>query len=197
MKHFLSFFLLIYTTLLFIGCGDNQNQQTNVEVKKPDATSLYGEAEITFPSLSEQARNFTSQWGAFEDFETESKAINGATIEDLKNSSERLMTLTDSISKNLPDTIAVQPIKSRVMVAQTRAHLLNQMVHRTQIDSVKLQDYIVEMNNATSNLIVQLNDKFKKDAIDQERIETEKKEIEAQKRRRDSIFKEELKDKNS
>ena len=183
--------------MLILSCGNKQEQDTTAATPKLDEHSLYGNKNFSLPTLSEKARSYTSQWGAFEDFESEAKTINQATIEDLKNASERLMGLTDSISKNLPDTLAVQAIQSRVMVAQTRAHLLNQLVHRTQIDSVELQAYIDEMNNATRNLIIQLNDKFEKDAIDQQRIETEKKEIEDQKRKRDSIFEEELKDKKT
>lgn len=197
MNQFISFLSIIFVSLLILSCGNKQEQDTTAATPKLDEHSLYGNKNFSLPTLSEKARSYTSQWGAFEDFESEAKTINQATIEDLKNASERLMGLTDSISKNLPDTLAVQAIQSRVMVAQTRAHLLNQLVHRTQIDSVELQAYIDEMNNATRNLIIQLNDKFEKDAIDQQRIETEKKEIEDQKRKRDSIFKEELKDKNT
>jgi len=195
MNQFLSSFLAVLVAVILFSCG---NEETQDEVNNPieETNTLYGNKNVSFPQLSEKVRSYTSQWGAFEDFEGEVKAINGATIEELKNRTERLMSFTDSIVKKLPDTLAIQSIQSRVMVAQTRAHLLDQLVHRTRIDSARLQTYIDEMNIAASNLFIQLNDKFKKDAIDQQRIDTEKKEIEAQKRTRDSIFQQEIKDKN-
>ncbi len=195
MNQSLSSFLAVLVALILFSCGDEKKQN---EVSNPieETNTVYGNKNISFPQLSEKVRSYTSQWGAFEDFEAEAKAINGATLEELKNRTERLMSFTDSIVKKLPDTLAVQSIQSRVMVAQTRAHLLDQLVHRTRIDSVRLQNYIDEMNIAASNLFIQLNDKFKKDAIDQQRIDTEKKEIEKQKRKRDSIFQQEIKDKN-
>lgn len=195
MNQFLSFFLVVSASILLTNCG-NEETQNEVEQEIEKTNSRYGNKNVSFPQLSEKVRTYTSQWGAFEDFEAEAKAINNATISELKNRTERLMNFTDSIAKKLPDTLAVQSIESRVMVAQTRAHLLDQLVHRSTIDSAKLQTYINEMNAATSNLFVQLNDKFKKDAIDQQRIDTEKKEIEEQKRMRDSIFQQEIEDKN-
>ena len=53
------------------------------------------------------------------------------------------------------------------------------------------------MNNAAKNLIIQINEKFLKDAIDFQRIDSEKREIENQKRSMDSIFKQEIKDNKS
>ncbi|RFN59054.1 hypothetical protein [Marixanthomonas ophiurae] len=194
MNRLLSFLTVAFIGVLMVNCG-NEETQNETDTLQEHTDVLYGNTSFSFPELSENTRSYTNQWGAFEDFESQAISINGSTVEELKNKTERLLVYTDSIAKKIPDTLAVQSIKSRVMIAKTRAHLLDQLVHRAHIDSVTLQTYIAEMNNATSNLIVQLNDKFKKDAIDQQRINTEKKEIETQKRLRDSIFQEELKDK--
>ncbi|PVW14092.1 hypothetical protein [Marixanthomonas spongiae] len=195
MNRILFFLTAVSLGVFLVNCG-NEEPQEEPDVLEEHADIRYGNTNYPFPQLTEKARTFTSKWGGFEDFETQVKSINGATVEALKNNSERLVVYTDSIAKKLPDTLAVQAIESRVMVAKTRAHLLDQLVHRTRIDSATLQTYITEMNNAASNLMVQINDKFKKDAIDQQRIDAEKKEIEKQKKIRDSIFQQELKDKN-
>jgi hypothetical protein len=137
------------------------------------------------------------QWGAFEDFEIEAKSINGSTIDGLRTKTTRLIISLDSITKKVPDTLNTKPITSRVMVAKTRAILLNQEVQKTNIDSARVQLQIKEMNKAASNLIIQINEKFIKDAIDFQRIDNEKKEIEGRKRLLDSIFKQEIKDNKS
>jgi hypothetical protein len=51
------------------------------------------------------------------------------------------------------------------------------------------------MNIAVKNLIIQINEKFQKDAIDLQRIENEKKEIEKQKQLLDSVYQIELQNK--
>ena len=137
------------------------------------------------------------QWGAFEDFEIEAKSINGSTIDGLRTKTKRLVRSLDSISKRVPDTLRTKPIVSRLIVAKTRAMLLQQELQKRNIDSVRLQLQIKEMNHAAKNLIIQINEKFLKDAIDLQRIDSEKKEIESQKQFMDSIFKQEIKDNKS
>ena len=83
------------------------------------------------------------------------------------------------------------------MVAKTRALLLQQEVHKARIDSSQLQIQIDEMNMATKNLIIQINEKFQKDDIDFQRKDDENKEIEKQKKFLDSVYKSELQDKKS
>ena len=74
---------------------------------------------------------------------------------------------------------------------------MQQELQKRNIDSVRLQLQIKEMNHAAKNLIIQINEKFLKDAIDLQRIDSEKKEIESQKQFMDSIFKQEIKDNKS
>lgn len=176
-----------------ISCG---NPSEDIEVQeeiKVDAT-LYGNKNFVFPLLSKDANEYITKWGAFEDFEGEAKQINGSTVEDLRDKTARLVSRIDSLTKKVPDTLQTQPIVSRVMVAKTRAALLFQEVRKSRIDSSTLQDQINEMNIATQNLIVQINEKFQKDAIDFQRKDDEKKEVEKQKRFLDSVFQSELND---
>jgi len=53
------------------------------------------------------------------------------------------------------------------------------------------------MNTSVKNLIVQINEKFQKDAIDLQRVTNEKQELEKQQRFLDSVFQIELQDKRS
>lgn len=179
---------------MVVSCGD-ASEKTEIPQLVMDSTILYGNKAFVFPSLSENASSYISQWGAFEDFEEEAKNINGSTIEALRDKSERLISRIDSLTKKVPDTLQTQSIISRVMVAKTRASLLRQEVNKGRIDSLRLQTYLDEMNMATKNLIIQVNEKFQKDAIDFQRRDDEKKELEKQKRFLDSVYKSELQDK--
>jgi phenylalanyl-tRNA synthetase alpha subunit len=194
MKLIFLYLILIFISL--ISCG-NPSEEIETTEENIETTILFGETDFIFTNLSENAKNYGMQWGAFEDFEIEAQSLNGSTIDGLRAKTTRLMHSLDSISKKVPDTLNTKPIFSRLMVAKTRAMLLQQEVQKATIDSVRLQLQIKEMNIAAKNLIIQVNEKFLKDAIDFERIDSEKKEIESQKRLLDSIFKQEIKDNKS
>lgn len=191
------FFLSLITIFLSLASCGNPSEEIEIPQENIETTVIFGEKNFVFPDLSENAKNYGMQWGAFEDFEIEAKSINGSTIDGLRAKTTRLINSLDSITKKVPDTLNTKPITSRVMVAKTRALLLQQEVQKRNIDSARLQLQIKEMNNAAKNLIIQINEKFLKDAIDFQRIDSEKKEIESQKRSLDSIFKQEIEDNKS
>ena len=194
MKLFLLSFIMIFLSLLSCGSPSEEIETTQENI---ESTIIFGESNFVFPNLSENAKNYGMQWGAFEDFEIEAKSINGSTIDGLRTKTTRLISSLDSITKKVPDTLNTKPVVSRLMVAKTRAMLLQQELQKRNVDSIKLQIQIKEMNNAAKNLIIQINEKFLKDAIDFQRIESEKKEIESQKQFMDSIFNQEIKDNKS
>jgi hypothetical protein len=191
MKFFNLFIVSLF--LLLISCG-NPSEEINNPLERQNSTTLFGNKKFVFPQLSENAKEYITQWGAYEDFDGEAKSLNGSTIEDLRDKTERLISRIDSLTKMVPDTLKTQPIVSRVMVAKTRASLLRQEVHEATIDSTRLEEQINEMNMATKNLIIQINEKFLKDDIDFQRKDDEKKELEKQKRFLDSVYQSELND---
>jgi hypothetical protein len=186
--------LTLISCFLLIACGNNSEEESPIPETQQLNTSLYGNSNFKFPSLTENAKTEVMHWGAYEDFEAEVKTINNNTIETIQTKSLLLVSQLDSISKNIPDTLNTKSIHSRVIVAKTRAHLLNQEVNKSKIDSVRLQEYLNEMNISVKNLITQINEKFQKDAIDLQRIDNEKQELENQKRFLDSVYQVELQD---
>lgn len=192
--------ILIFTVLsLFLcfgsySCGDSSTkEETSVQV---DNTIHYGEKGVEFPKLSEKTKIQLAQWAVFDDFEMEATTISGSTIEELKVKTERLIAHSDSLAKKIPDTLNTKLVASRLLVVGTRSQLLHQEVHRARLDSAKIVNHINEFNFAVMNFLQQLNEKFQKDAIDEQRKDDEKKELEKQKRFLDSVYQEELKDKN-
>jgi len=197
MKYF--FFLLSIIFILnftLLSCENKAEKQEPAQSSQPINTSLYGNTNFVFPELSENTKIEVSHWGAFGDFETEAKKLNGNTIENIQLKTKQLVHHLDSLSKSIPDTLNTKAIYSRVMVVKTRVNLLDQEVKKAHIDSIKLQDSFNEMNVAVKNLLVQINEKFQKDNIDLQRIDNEKQELENQKRFLDSIHQVELLDKN-
>lgn len=187
--------LCISISFFIFSCDTSSESNEEIQQVENDSTVVYGKTDFQFPELTETAESFVNSWGVYTDFETEAKALNGTDIERLKSGAERLLIRTDSLSKQIPDTLTNQAIVSRITVAKTRASLVYQEVHKARIDSTALEAAIDEMNMATRNLIIQINEKFKKDDIDLQRKESELEELKKQEKFLDSVYKAELKDK--
>ncbi|MCW8981549.1 MAG: hypothetical protein OQJ83_09180 [Altibacter sp.] len=197
MKRFPIFLrLFILSALLFTACNSASEGEEMTENPVQNATRSYGIENFNFPVLTDKARSITMQWPAFEDFEYDVKAINGANLEKLRGASEQLVIFSDSLSKTIPDTLNTNGILARLTVVRTRAKMLDQVVHRTIVDSTQAARAIREMNTSVRNLILQINEKFQKDAIDLQRKENEEQELKKQQRFLDSVYQAELRDKN-
>ncbi|MBV1923440.1 MAG: hypothetical protein KUG68_05345 [Flavobacteriaceae bacterium] len=195
MKSFITYIIpILILGFIVISCGNSSEETVLQSDLKQDSIILYGDKTFVFPTLSNKASDQVTQWGVFEDFESEIKSINGKTIEELQSKMERILTQVDSLSNNIPDTVYTQSLFSRIIVIKTRTSLLNQELNKSRIDSLRLQKYINEVNVSMKNFIIQINEKFLKDDIDLQRKEDEKKELEKQKKFLDSIYQLELED---
>jgi len=196
----LYFMKFIIPVLLIIGftfsCG-NSSEETQNQSSSIDTSIIFGNKGFEFPQLSAPAKEQAVHWGVLEDFLSEAKNVNGSNYQDLRNRSELLKQYSDSLLKNIPDTLNTKPINSRLLVLKTRSSLLFQTVHQASIDSLKVQNSMEELNLAVKNLIVQLNEKFQKDNIDFQRKEDEENELKKQQRYKDSIMNLELQDKKN
>jgi hypothetical protein len=192
-----SLFTILLLSFTLISCGNSSEEPKNLLPTKQLTTDLYGNTNFVFPELTDEAKIEVSHWGAYEDFDTEVKSINGNNVEELQIRTSQLVSHIDSLTKKIPDTLNTHAISSRVIVVKTRSELLAQEVNKSRIDSLQLQNYFDEMNTSVKNLIVQINEKFQKDAIDLQRITNEKQELEKQKRFIDSVYQIELQDKKS
>lgn len=170
MKSIISFIVVFF---ILVSCEDiSKENKASLQTQQIN-TSLYGNTNFDFPDFSNSAKLEVSHWGAYEDFDAEIKTLNGNTIEALQIKTSQMVSHLDSLSKKIPDTLNTQAIFSRVMVVKTRSSLLIQELNKTRVDSIQLQEYIDEMNISVKNLIIQINEKFEKDAIDLQKIEND------------------------
>lgn len=186
--------LLIGCLSLVFSCGNSSEE--NVLEPQSNSSMIFGEKNYRVPELSALAKEQAIQWGVLEDMLSQAQTINGSTHEDLLNHSERLQQYSDSLIKSVPQALDTDPIKSRLIVLNTRSRVLYQTSHQALIDSTDIQNAVTEMNAAVNNLIVQLNEKFQKEKIDLQRKGDEEMELQQQKRYKDSIMELELKDIN-
>jgi len=180
--------------LIIYACGSPSEELQEEDTEMIDQNSRYGVLDYQFPVLSTAARQQIDEWTIFSDFEDEAKKINGSTLADLKTTTERLLTHTDSLASKFPDTLNTLAISTRLILVKTRSHVLEQELNRDRLDSAKIQNDIRELNTSVKNFIFRLNAEFKKNAIDMQLQENEKNELEKQQRFLDSVFKAELED---
>ncbi len=183
------FFSSICLLFVLLSCIDNQPVASSLQIDQVDDTKLFGQADTMLPDFSESSENYISKWPVFEDLITEVLAINQASLKTIQQRSNLLVSRLDSLTKNIPDTLYTQPIYARVIITKTRAAIVKQLANKDRLDTLAMQKAIVEMNLATANLIIQINEKFEKDTQDNSVKNNERKEKQVLKKRLYSDYK--------
>ncbi len=181
----------------YSSCDSTETNTEEEVVPVQELTRTYGETTTQLPQLINGAENVVTNWPVFEDLRTALGSINGATASEIKAKTERLILFTDSLSKTIPDTLDSKPIRSRLLIVDTRVRLLDQEVRKSRPDTAIIESYVRELNMAGSHFMNQINEKLAKDRINQERREDEEKELEKQQRFLDSVYQSELEDQDN
>ena len=175
--------------LFVVSCIDSQQVATQTKIDQVTDSKLFGQADAMLPDFSESSENYISQWPVFDDLITEVLAINQASLTTIQQRSNLLVSRMDSLTKKIPDTLNTQPIYSRVIITKTRAAIVKQVANKVRLDTLQMQKAIMQMNLATANLIIQINEKFEKDTQDNSVKNNELKEKQVLKKRLDSVYK--------
>ena len=166
MKHAFNFFLSTCLLIVVLSCTENRRSTSQTTPVQISDTLLFGWQDARLPEFSKRSENYISQWPVFEDLMTEVLAINQASLKTIQQRSHSLVSRMDSLAKNIPDTLNTQPIYARIVVTKTRAALVKQIANKSRLDSLAIEQAISQMNLATANLIIQINEKFEKDTQD-------------------------------
>jgi len=189
---------IIVILMLVISCkNDTQDSLQNNAIKQTD-TLLFGNTPLNYPKLQANTKEILKDWPIFNEFQSDSRLLVSISAPNLKTLSAKLLSQTDSLFKSIPDTLQSQAINSRLRVVNTQLALLKQEINKDKLSVEFVEKNIDETRVAIGNLLLQLNEKFQKDRIDLQRKEDEetelKKELEKQRKARDSIFQLELED---
>ena len=166
MKREFLFFTSICLLFVVLSCIDSQPAASQTNAGQITDTKLFGQPDAMLPDFSGSSENYISQWPVFDDLITEVLAINQASLKTIQQRSNMLVSRMDSLTKNIPDTLNTQPIYARVIITKTRAAIVKQVAHKGRLDTLAMQQAISQMNLATANLIIQINEKFEKDTQD-------------------------------
>lgn len=188
-----SVLFILSLCLLLVSCGNSSETELSAQAVVQD-TLRYGTTPFTFPKLSANAESIVENWPIYEDFTSQASSMANLSIEELNEKATILLAHSDSLAVKIPDTLATQAVKSRLIIINTRINLLKQEAAKGKVDAEKIENHLAEVNGAIKNFIVQINEKFQKDGIDMQRIDNEKKELEKQQKFLDSVRLAELAD---
>ncbi|HIB47621.1 MAG TPA: hypothetical protein EYN07_01605 [Flavobacteriaceae bacterium] len=188
--------VLMLVTIV-VSCAEISEDEKDTATETQDVNTRYGKNLVTLPPLTEVAKNETAQWSVFDDLEANLITLKNQPIGVIRAKSEQMSAQSDSLLKKIPEALDTRPVYARMVLANTRAKLLEQVANYDRLDSLQLEESLQEMNLAGANLFIEINRTFKKNKIDDELKETEKKELEKQQRFLDSVYQAEIIDNNS
>lgn len=159
---------LIFITAVFsflVSCNSNTGSDT--DLSSEDIEISIPKSDVEFPNLSADAMDKITSWQYFQEFENDLKQINRGNVRSYRSETERMSAVADSLLKNIPEALNTNAISSRMRVVNVRIKLLEQSIHQTNAELDVITNNLKETNNAFTNLIIQLNEKFEKMRIDE------------------------------
>lgn len=158
-------FLLLF---LVIACDSGSNQKNNSATETADSVNIsLPKTNVAFPQLSADAQNIITSWQYFQEFENDLIRINSGNVRNYQTETKRMVSVSDSLLRNIPEPLNTKPISSRMRVVNVRVKLLDETMHQPNVTTQVISKNLEETNTAFSNLIVQINETFEKQRIDE------------------------------
>lgn len=169
MKHFFSV-LIVICGLFVVSCNSSKEDS---ETKALEEENLeQPKLNKQFPVLRADAEDKTTSWQYFKEFENDLIRINQGNVRSYRAETQRMVTVSDSLLKNIPESLNTTAISSRVRVVNVRVKLLDETVHQVNVKTEVIAKNLKETNAAFSNLINQINEKFERQ-LNEERVRTQ------------------------
>ncbi|MCR9182669.1 MAG: hypothetical protein NXH73_07060 [Flavobacteriaceae bacterium] len=164
MRSFITSLILILSAFL-VSCNTSKEENGNQSNSEIDLN--LPQLDSRFPLLSAQAQNQITSWQYFKEFENDLKRINQGNVRDYRAETERMVAVSDSLLKNIPEDLNTNSISSRMRVLNVRVKLLDETLHQPTVKTDVITENLKETNTAFSNLIIQINELFEKQRIDE------------------------------
>lgn len=158
--------LLFISFGLIVSCQKTQEETPKEALEAPKQLSI-PKIESRFPVISPLAQEKITSWLYFTEFNNDLKNINQGNVRNYRAETERMVALSDSLLKNIPNSLNTPIILSRMRVVNVRVKLLNETMHQSTVKTNVIYENLKETNTAFSNLILQINERFEKLKIDQ------------------------------
>ncbi|KQC32037.1 hypothetical protein AAU57_00890 [Nonlabens sp. YIK11] len=162
------YILFLFFSLVLISC--QEEKRDTVKADKVDVS------QIQFPktqvALVGEAQGIASQWEAYTTFQTSFENYDHSIA-----STQRLATLAGNLRSNMIPEFDSQPIRSRILVLETRLRRYASFLGYTSKSADEYKEYYSNIIDALDNLNGQLNEKSYVDDLEQQLIEELKSDL--------------------
>jgi len=157
--------LIVFIGLFVVSCNTSNEKSESLSDGEPDLN--LPKMDIRFPDLGPEAQDKITSWQYFKEFENDLLRINQGNVRSYRAETERMVIVSDSLLKNIPEELNTNAISSRMRVVNVRVKLLDETMHQVNVKTEVISENLKETNMAFSNLINQINEKFEKQRIDE------------------------------
>tara|TARA_B100001146_G_scaffold41624_1_gene35322 strand:- start:422 stop:1018 length:597 start_codon:yes stop_codon:yes gene_type:complete len=168
------FYILSLSALLTIGliaCEEKKQQTDNEADTFQEKNAKNFSKQVNLPNKREvklvsDATNASANWMAFTTAKNEIERINNFTLQEVVNNSNNLFRSIQELQDSIPKQFQEIPIKARLNVLLTKAHLLEAEANKQRPTAGKIDTLSFELYNEFENLKIQLNEVFLKSVDD-------------------------------
>lgn len=164
MKHLFLLFLLFS----LISC-DKKQQTTIIETNKKNDTTLLKAKDISKINYVEygidaKAQNTLDSWQAYNTIATAIEDLKSANFDFFKEDNTVFLSTIKDLESTVPLVIDSEPIKARLLILKTKLFKLEEVLNLSTTQKNEKLIVIKELFQAFSNVTLQINKKFEKEA---------------------------------
>ncbi|WP_299884008.1 hypothetical protein [uncultured Lacinutrix sp.] len=164
MKH-IFYFLLFFS---FLTCNEKQ-QTTKVESKLKTDTTVLTKIDISKINyidygVDTKAKNTLDAWQAYNTIAVAVNGLKSANFDFFKEDNSVFIPTIKELETTIPDKINIDPIQARMLILKTKLLKLEEVINLKTTQKKEKLLVIKEVFEAFSNMTLQINKKFEKEA---------------------------------
>ncbi len=151
----------------FVACEDKEEKTSEESASFQEKNAQKFSQQLEIPSnknveLLPEAKTATANWMAYLTTKNEIERLENFTFQEVVDNSNNMLRSITEMQDSIPEKFQETPIKARLNVLLTKAHLLSQEAKRQQPTAEDIQELSKDLYIAFGNLEVQLNEVFVK-----------------------------------
>jgi len=165
--------IVLFGLLLLINCDNNVSQQdaTSTTGEEKTKTTRISKNDIEGLSyadygLSNASRKAVDSWASFGELEVLIQSINNADLLYFEGDEEVMTAFIQDLKSTIPDNVSNESIIARIIALETKFYKLKSAERLKTTTKDELLSSVMEFLEASSNLNLQINKKFEKEAQD-------------------------------
>ncbi|RZV68314.1 MAG: hypothetical protein EX254_02120 [Flavobacteriaceae bacterium] len=165
--------IVLIGLLLLTNCDKDVSQQDSTTTTEEETTQATRISKKDIESLSyadyglsNASRKAVSSWASYGELEVLIQSINNADLLYFEGDEEVMTALIQDLKTTIPDNVSNESIIARITALETKFYKLKSAERLKTTTKDELLSSVMEFLEASSNLNLQVNKKFEKEAQD-------------------------------